>query len=208
MSEWQIAAEVVTPGWVEVPPGGSEGGDSWIEAAIAEVEGFWQGQWDPAVRSEVEQILSEAGAGRAPEEALSLLYWPVKVPVAIGVRLRVLPTVPLELWRDAGFDIVRYDAALIGSGAQCTQTAEIADAAGEPMQVVTASWLFTQGDDSVVVSVDPAPAELFMHMIGGLEGLLQSVALTRSDGSAFSGQPVDGLARTDTDEWELLDDPA
>ncbi len=207
MSEWQIAAEVVTPGWVEVPPGGI-GSAAWLDAATAEVEGFWQGEWDPDVRSEVERILIEAGEERAPEEALSLLYWPVKLPVAIGVRLRVLPRVPLEIWRDAGFDVVRYDAARIGSGAQCVQTAEIADEAGEPMQIVTASWLFTQGSDSVVVSVDPVPAELFMHMIGSLEGLLQSVALTRPDGSGFSGRPVDGLARTDTDEWELLDDRA
>lgn len=208
-SQWYVATDVATPGWVEVPSPGDDPGQPWTDATIAEVEKFWQGETGPRVRSEIGQILTAAQKMRAPEEALSLLYWPVQVPAAVGVHVRVLPTVSLALWTDADFDVIRYDGALIGSGAQCVQSAEVTmDGGNGSVPFVSASWVFSQGSDSVVVSVDPVPADWFMHMLGGLQSLLQTLELTRPDGSRFIGEPFDGLARTDIEEWAPLDDPA
>ena len=205
--QWHVATDIATPGWVEVPPPGDNSSQTWPDVAIAEVEEFWQGETGPEIRAEIGRILAAAQQMRAPQEALSLLYWPVQVPAAVGVHVRVLPTVSLARWTEADFDVIRYDGALIGSGAQCVQSAEVAmDGGNGSMPFVSASWVFNQGPDSVVVSVDPVPADWFMHMLGGLQSLLQTLELRRPDGTLFVGEPFDGLARTDIEEWAPLDD--
>lgn len=183
-------------------PNGLPGDEAqaWVATAADRLRKGWAQDWDERTDERAKEILAGVVADRSDEVLLDLLFWPSEVPLPARVGVRAGTSVPTESWVEAGFEVSAYEGADIGPGLQCVAQQHVGDEDGV-ITLVHAQYVFVDGDESVVVTVEPTLLELFGLMLPGLHGIVGSVEVRRQDESAFAARPVPGYSTAAIDTW-------
>lgn len=201
--QWRVAASATTPGWIEVPHGlTDDAARSWVEATSDDLRAQAGDHWRAEMADPIDDMLASAAVSRPSDALLDVLYWPYFLPAFGRVRVHAGPSIPVADWVAAGFEVDGYDGAAIGPGIQCIEAEEL-PVGDEKLHLVSAQYVFDDGDAAVVVVVQPTVLRLFAHMVPGLHGLIGSMRVTRDDGTPFRAVPVRGFTHARVDEWPV-----
>lgn len=190
-------------GWVEVPIlAGAAERDRWADAVVDAVARAHGDRFDPDAAQPIAQILAEIADDREEPDLLMLAFLPTTRPIIATVRVRLVPTESVAWWREQGFAVSPIHAAGAGHGMLASRTIETAI---EEERVVAHQtvFVFTDGDLSVAVHIEPTAALLFGRMQDGLTEIVGSLTLEFDDGRVFVGERVAELPGTDADTWNI-----
>lgn len=193
MTAWVMSAEVLEPGWFEIPDLPEDELAAWSSEIASALEESWAIELTPEGTLQVRNDLERAQRLRPADANLTLAYWPAFSDIFFG--LTVIPgRAPLaEEWQVEGYEFRRYEAERLGVGVECINVDTISEDSGRygNVQIVTAEYVFVQGARSVTVSVDPQPTNYFLMMRSGIEQFLQSLEIRQEGGASFRGEAVD-----------------
>lgn len=190
--EWMASVWPASPGWITVPAGLSERqADAWVEHSLSELRDQWDDQWPSNEEQEGRNLLRAAVRRRTDDEILVLMFWPYPHPIAVRLNVRAFPSMPLTTWVDEGFEIDGFDGAALGPGVRCIAQTD-ADIAGEQRRVITAQFLFDDGEFQLQVEVEPTFVELYSHLSVEIASLVESLEIRRSAGVPFTPRAVPG----------------
>ncbi|WP_141782426.1 hypothetical protein [Nocardioides albertanoniae] len=206
MTAWSVNAEVLEPGWFEIPDLAEPELSDWSAEVASALRTFWGPEWNSDVESRVRSDLERAQRLRPDNANLTVAYWPPFSDLFFGVRVLSGRAPQVEQWADDGYELRSYEAQNLGAGVECISVDPILreSGSGVDIQVVVADYVFVQGPRCVTVSLDPMPVNYFVMMRSGIDQFLQSLEVFSEDGETFRGEAVDcGQVALAGDVWGL-----
>jgi hypothetical protein len=189
-------------GWIEVPPlADTVERDRWTGAVVDAVARAHD-RFDPDAAPPIRQVLAELADDREEADLLVLAFLPSARPILAAVRVRMIPSPPLDWWRERGFVLSPIHAAGAGHGMLASRTIENS-VEGQRFVAHQTAFVFNDGDLGVVVFNEPTAALVFDRMQEGLTEIVASLTLEYDDGRTFEGARVAGLPGTDADTWDI-----
>jgi hypothetical protein len=187
-ADWRISASSAAPGWLGMPPLGTDEGD-WVATSAAALRVGFGERWSDDLDRAVPALLQAGLDRREPDDLLSWLLWPVALPVFSIVRARVVESVALPDFYAAGAAVQPIESRTLGPGMQVTARVALPEAGASAALAVL---VFDDGDAAFALSIDPTVAEVVDLSAPALLDLVDRVELERPDGSAFrAGPPAD-----------------
>lgn len=203
---WRAAVRPTSPGWIRVPSGlDGQHTESWAEETLADLHRQWGDQWRPQDDQESLHLLRRAAQDRGRDKVLDLLYWPFARPVLVRTNVRIHPSIPLTSWLEEGFEIDGFDHAAMGPAVRCIAQADT-EVLGEQKQLITAHFVFDDGDLQVQVEVEPTFIELYSHVSFEVVNLVAGLDVRRGDGEPFVPRPAAGYTQAPIDTFTATDD--
>ncbi|HLS62308.1 MAG TPA: hypothetical protein VK060_02900 [Ruania sp.] len=126
-----------------------------------------------------------------------------QAPIPVRLHVQAGRSRPVATWIEAGYQVSSCAAAELGPGVQCVAQQDMQVTGGQ-IVAVCAQFVFTAGEESVVVAVAPTLRELFGLAFTGLHELLGTLQVRRPDGSPFRALPVPGYTLGTADTWAVL----
>lgn len=211
--EWvlDVVDDIEMPGWVFVPEGlTAQEQATWTdEITGALLDALDTTGWDGQDISEadVRQVLAAALEERASSPSLAMFQvWPLPAAAAVMCHISVHPSDDLPDWTTLEDVVVHAVAAPhIGPGLQCTVRVRERGAGGEEFELVSVHQIFDDGDLTLVLSLDEAPALLMAPALPGLLALAGVVRMHRGDGTPFVSVAPPSIP--DESPWQLEDAP-
>ncbi|GGH42881.1 hypothetical protein [Microbacterium album] len=189
LEEWRIRLETVEPGWLILPGDlPRQEWDAWVRAATGELREAWGEQWDPRAEDDVRTLLGRGLEDRAASPSVAVLQvWPVFAPIVAMCRVTLMSTQVAPPWRDLGGVLHGVEAEGLGSGLQWVDRSAVSLPHGESVETVTVHYAFDDGTTTVIVGVDETPVGMYLRLLSGLRGMLESIRIERADGARFRG---------------------
>lgn len=206
-TSWQISGVHAGERWTAVQAT-SMASDSWLSDEVARLEKLWTGTDKDEAAREVTEILNDAvGLLADPSMVLTLVHWPMSVPVPCRVRVAVADADALGLkeWRGLGYEVDEYPGSSLGPGIHCHATRDEV-VHGSPLHVSTSVFAFTNAIGSVMVIVESGVRDAYLATMLEIPVFLSRLEVSREDGEVFVANPVPGVSRDQADEWESLSD--
>jgi hypothetical protein len=113
---------------------------------------------------------------------------------------------PLDqgIWKQAGFEVDEYPGARIGPALKCIASRDEASAGRRSLHLSTAAFVFAASDAGVMVVVEAGSREIFELTLARMPLILSTLAIYGPDGMEFKSDPVPGVTRNLSDEWENI----
>lgn len=206
MTVWMMNAEVLEPGWFQIPKLRESEVSAWSSEVASALETAWEAEFGSAATQLIRSDLERALRLRPDNASLTAAYWPPFSDLFFGVNVSSGRAPRLEDWVEDGYDLRSYESELLGPGVECVSVDAVLRESGSEVdvQIVTADYLFVDGSRCVKVSLDPMPVNYFVMMRSGLEELLQGLEVFSGDGEKFRGDPASFGHIVLTDEvWGL-----
>lgn len=194
---WQLSASSAAPGWLGMPPLGTDDA-GWVDASAAALRAAFGERWSDDLDQAVPALLQAGLDRREADDLLSWLLWPVALPVFAIVRARVVDSAALPDFHAAGASVQPIESGALGPGVLVTARVRLDEA---DASAALAVLVFDDGDAAFALSVDPTVAEVVDLSAPALRDLADRVRLERPDGSAFRAQPPAGFVADEA--WSL-----
>ena len=192
----QLRVTSDVPGWVSVPePGTAEARATWIDDQIAAFRGSGEVEWNEGLEQYLRVLLDLAVDRWRDEDTLVFQVWPSAVPACVFVHFAV-GHLPAEVPRPGPGDGLFYDSEGVGPGVQIPVVEQLPE--GEAIGI---RFLFTRGEQALVVDVEPTAPELLTALMPGLHSALQSLEVTLSDGTRFRAEAPHLLEAQEHESW-------
>lgn len=194
-SGFQLTLETIEPGWLLLPEGlTSPRRESWIADATRALRAAWGELWRPEHENVVPALLEQGLADRdaSPSPAV-FQVWPIFAPLVALCRVTALPSEAAPPWSDLGGVLHRIETAGLGPGVQWTLRGGKTLEDGSSTETVAVHYAFDDGDMTIIVGVDETLAALFVRMLPGLHGMLETIRIERADGTPFRGAEPTGV---------------
>lgn len=193
-----IDVSTTEPGWLLVPEFGSTSERAaWVAQRLEELEAASPEQIPWAHREVLGTLLEVADDRRRDDDDYLFQVWPLDVPACAFVHV-ACGVLPDDAYLPGPGDGLLYDASELGQGVQIPYTEEMPE--GEALGM---RFLFVQGRDAVIVDVEPTSPVLLAGVMPGMHGLLQSLKVTRSNGSRFVADPPNLLEAASANQWVM-----
>lgn len=201
---WRAEGRYPVQGWTIVPEY-EDGSADWIDGEAERIQAWWDedargGRSDETVR----ELLSESFSGvREPGTLATMLHWPLPIPIPSRVRVMLATGSPVDrsAWEQAGFDVDEYPGSRIGPALKGVASRdEVAE--GRNLHLSTAVFVHAASSAGVVVVVEAGSPQVFQLTLSRIPLILSTLTIYRPDGSEFKSEPVPGVTRNPSDEWE------
>lgn len=188
-----VTDDVALPGWVFLPERlAADAQPLWLERAAASVRAAigdvdWAGE--PIDDSSIREGLVAAYEVRSEAPAVAMFQvWPLPVPASVLCHVSLLSSEGLPDWTTLDDVVVHpIDDPNLGAGVQCVvrRVEELGD--GESIDLVSIHLVFADGDTTLMLSLDEAPAPLIGAASPGLAMLASVLTVRRDDGHVLRG---------------------
>lgn len=204
---WRAEGSYPTQGWTLVPEHESGLGD-WVESETERVRAWWG---DDAPGGESGEALRDMLQGsylavREPGTLTTMLHWPLPLPVPSRVRVVLAKGGPVDrgIWEQAGFEVDEYPGARIGPALKCVASRDEDSAGRRSLHLSTAAFVFASSDAGAMVVVEAGSREVFQLTLSRMPVILSTLTIYGPDGKEFQSDPVPGVSRDISDEWENI----
>ena len=189
MTAWMMNAEVLEPGWFQIPELPESAVSAWSSAVAGALEAAWETEFSSDTTLLIKSDLERAQRRRPNDASLTVAYWPPFSDLFFGVNVNSGRAPRLEDWVDDGYELRSYDSEHMGSGVECVSVDAVLRESGSEVdvQIVTADYVFVDGSRCIKVSLDPMTVNYFVMMRSGIEELLQGLEVFDEDGATFRG---------------------
>lgn len=192
--------------WTFVPSDLGQGAEAWVSTECARVREWFGTNASRQSDEDVRRILTDSLATIGePGRLVTMLHWPMTVPIASRVRLVLAEPGDLDVqaWEKSGFDVDECIGAAIGPGIKCIASRD-ESIDGRDLHLSTAVYAFSGASGGVGLIVESGLPLAFQLTIAQMPIILSSLSLIDPDGRTFEADPVPGLTRNHVDEWEHL----
>lgn len=210
-AEWalDLVEDIEIPGWLFLPEGLTpEERTQWVGRAmeeIARVSDGTLGDGQDATAAEVRDVLEWGLEERLNSPSLAVLQvWPMRHPTAAMCHINVLPSAELPVWSETEARVHPIEAPHIGPGLQCSVPSVVWED-GQRFDLLSQHLIFDNGDVTLMLSLDEAPAPLITFALPGLFMLMDNLRMVGRDGVRFTSIPVAGMV--EEAPWKVEETP-
>jgi hypothetical protein len=188
-----VVEEVDLPGWVWLPEDMEPAQrDSWVEEvvpAVIELIGNPEPDGGSTTSVDVRAVLESGLEARAESPSYMMyLVFPVHAPAAVMCHVNLVQTQDLPDWDDFSGRMHPAQARYLGPGVQIT-TEVTAETDQGPAELTTLVYIFADAEAGIVVTFEPAFPQLIAQAMVGAGLLINALAVSRPDGTAFEAAP-------------------
>src|SRR5690625_3557069 len=194
-TEWVVSLETAEPGWLLVPSDlSSHERDTWIAEISDELRTAWADGWQDGYEATVRHWLEIALEDRDTSAAhMVFQVWPVFAPVAALGRVIVVPSREAPAWTKIDGVVHRVHAASVGPGLQWARRRTVIDDEGEKYELCSLSYVFDDGESTLIVALEETAVELVSRILTGFVGLLDSIRMETENGDSFASVEPRGI---------------
>lgn len=180
----------------------SEESGQWLAEQREALRSDWGEAWTTEADDLADDVLSATLASRPGDAIIDLIFWSPELLLPARVSVRVEAAVSAATWEAQGFEVDAYNSSTLGPGLQCIIQRDLPEADG-PRSVTQVSYVFTEDEESVVVTAGPTATMVFAVMMPGLHNLLATIEAQHESGHVFSAQTVPGYSVPDAEPWMM-----
>lgn len=200
----ELVVEVDETRWMALPRAlAPDERRAWLADALPRAQRATT-HW-PAEAAELVPAVLERGLELRGDDGVVLQYWPAAVPVAVLVRISVLPSpgraaIASELRAASAPHVERFEGARLGPGVEWVHADRLPGA--EEESLIGTQYCFTDDAELVLVTLEPTLPAAFAQVVEAVREMVRGIARIRDDGEWLARPlPGDVGVRADLEQW-------